>query len=1232
MSKKFKKIKLSSLISCLTCGISALIFPSLFFLSKTNNDLSSTKLELQSAQSNVLSARNTRAISKVINLSDVKNIDEIISNGSKVANLDEIYIAPKNNPNDKYFSIKLENNNLVFIVNKTNDDLANNLHLSSREPSSSTILNTNQILIESMKPITNSDNVYENMQKTVEVDSSAAEFIRFRKNANDSYFNLVNTSNTKKTMTINNNINYHVRLLIDNASNADDNLTIYLKSGNSIISPSSSNQADFNYYNNESFTALEGFIGLTSDNKLIWTFAFDSGQGQYTSSLTISSNSNALTEYFPLKANEALNQIPVARANTNSKKTWGDILNIRGNVYNSALFYATKLSFDPDDSTGRIIVRAYQPYSYDSKKVVDNKFYTFSNINYPYSVSTTISGFQCGTTLLTNIVNASTINVLPEKLILNNDYQELYKLIYTQCFGNDNLLSSFDPLTDIKLNINSFNNLNGTIEANLIIKNNYVDSSGNQITTGKEKNFGIININNLAKINATSQNQTTISLKSDSALKNLFPFEAVSKVTEIKNEIFISINLVLNNIPNSNNASRDFALTDIEFSSSNVKVNSKNSIKVENINIKYYFNSTNGSFTNSTYFQIKELIINGFKETKSTSIKNNYVTEYNLQDVSNLYASDYISNGNNLIALKNWTIDYLYNNTDAGDSIITNAANGFSKSNILIRDVQAEDKSGRIKVIFTINLWVDNNGSVVTTLYNDQTIYLEGFLTAKSTALLNNSFVISNVQNMDSRQYQDSEILSFLRNMQTNGGLLNPVATSFNVNTDINFDTSTRVDNSTNGTITFTLKAKNIFDSNANLSTDFINVGKITLSGFKKIVKTTIISPNTHDLSDKYSSINVDNISLTQLKQEIINLFNEGLLLNSWNDDFDPNNDIDLLNEYISRYQIEGEIRIKIYAKNIYGSNLEIIKNYTYVGDIVFTGFLKKISTQINEKTYSIKSLPKDYHNIYATDISEEDGLGNVFNLIKMFSERQNFIVNLPNDFNFYNDISIVSINHNNNGSEVTIMFNLKRTLVDGLISTVQKPGTLKINGFNLLPITSLNGTNVDFNNQQFISIPCNFSQRTLTSTDISNQIKLFGNSLIMNGNNSSLIKTPLITISNNPVDEPLLIDFERASLTLSSDSRIILSNVKISGSYYNNSSIPTNIANNYDSYSIEIYGYGQLDETYTPLIISLSTIAGAIIAAIIIAVISIKVYRKLAKKKRSGDRYEDSVTSSQSI
>lgn len=1038
---------------------------------------------------------------------------------------DEIFIAPTNNQSDQIFSLKKSNNNLLFTVHKNNDQLnssrlSSNKQVNNNSSNGKDYLNKNQILITELSSSLESDGNFSFTSNNL-VDSSNNTFLNYVMSGNEGYFQLSNPSTTTINIPLTKQKNVHLRFLIDNKSISQMDYSIFFKSGSKTISISSSNtqKKEVNYYSNDNFCGLDGFIGLNSNNELIWTFSTDKS-GQQTSLLTINVNENNLTEYKDLKASEAINAIPIGKPTTSGKKTWGDILSFGFRAFNYLQYLNIPITLESVDATGTINANFYSPYSCKNIDVLsDDSFFVATNIKKDTPYSKTISGFSCGTQLLTREINGYSINKIPQIAISNNK-NDLYKLVFEQAIGNDNALDTFNYLTDMEFKIVQFNNINGEINCELILKNNYINSSGQQVTNNQSSSFGNIKFINLSKIKpTTSATNNEIMIPTNSSLKNYYPYEIDNYFNDLKTFVFQNINSVVDNIPNSTNASRDFLITDLVIKKEDITPLNSDSITISTMNLKYYFNNTNGSFDNNQDLQINNIIISGFKEINKTVIKNNFSTGY--PDVSNVFPNDFLQNGNNSDKLKVWARNFLNSNTNSGENIIKNVPNDFSINNIIIKNLIPNNMNGSINVEFTINYWINSQGSVVHDEFAIQNLIITGFRQASETKLLKSSFELSNQANSSIVNYNINLAKNDLISFQSNNKLLSPVPTSFNATDDLVIIENSWTPDVGNGSVSFQIKARNIFDKSGNIISKFKEFGWIKISGFKKIVSTSINS----------------------------------------------------------------------------------------------------------SKEYSMKSLPSIYHNIYATDLSKnpDSGIYYVNNILKLFSQYENIFIHLPTNFNFDNDLIVNEIKPIAEGLSAIVDISLTNILIDGEISNSTINGTVVLVGFKQLPITTINSTSFNYNQSHDLSIPCNSAQKTLTVQDVYSQIKQFGNQIILNGNSSSLIKKGLITIENSPINNPLEINVDNSFVSVNEQkNELIIENVLISGSFYYNNSIPIEITNPSSPYVIRIHGFGFIDESYNPLIVSMIIIFSVIGGSIVLAVLLVKLHKKLQKNRKKLDKFDD--------
>ncbi len=1200
--------------------LSVALAPTITLLNKNKKNNNNLQKKIFN-ESNLFESRSLKSNNeKIINASDIFNIEK----GTTTINnleFDEIIIAPRGKPDNVFISLKnKDNNKLVLSFKKNNQELQKESHLSSDVPTSDNpdkFPRSNYIFLQSVKNKDLMNKEDSKIEKEDLIDSFKDKIIKFNQDDDSSYFS-IDENNNNKEFNVEVGTNFLFRGYINSSIDDANALTIFVKAGNKVFSPNSNDEEkgsiNYKFDFQDQSTSFETIIGLNQNNKL--AISYNTNNDQTTSSVVISNN-DKFKKFSTLKAEDALNKIIVGHANDGSDElTWGDILSASWYNYNALLFALTKLKFIASNIDGTITIKVYCPYTI--KKTGNGKIQSlsFENVTSPPSLLT-LEGFNKGSNLIENNVNGQDLNkYLPQKIIEDDNlYKQLKELVYQQCFGENNLLKEFDYQTDLQLKNPNFNNLTGKIDCNLIVLKNYIDTNGEIITDNTPKDFGIISISNLNKINATSQIGNSIAIPNGSTLTEVNSFDAKDHIQELKSLIYEKIKELLSNIPDSNTANRDISIKDIDFDESNIVETQTRHIKLDKIKIKYYFNSNNGSYANESPFELKDITISGFKETQKTILLND--GSFIIPDQTKNEAENYSISEAEIFLKTQYNNDNLFNIVNKNFNIETD---------ILIDEESwtINSKQGEITFNLKAKNIFDNNGPV-SNFINIGKITLTGFKPIVATKLKGKNYPVP-------QEYQEDEvenitlgqIKTIVSSFYNEDKLFNSESSKFNIATDIDYQEAYLKRINQNGEIQLQIYAKNIYDEDLMISKDYKELGTITLTGFKHIQPTKLIQ-HDYDVSGSYNEVFADNIAndIENIYRVVLDFYNKKELFNNVASSFKASDDIKIDPETIVANAENGTISFDIWAKNIYNSNFQITNSFNKVGRITFSGFKKRVSTIINsDRQFDISKT--DYKQSYVTKVVENQ---NIFKIFEALSNEKIFkpplFEHLPKDFDYKKDISIIEEpNINRFKSTITVKFKLNYYLVNG-VETRDDGGekSLTIIGFKELPSTTINGDKIDLNNVTEINIKYTKPiPLDIITTSLKNNLALITTKV------NDFWWSPLIDVKQpNNTDADIKFDVTKAKWEIK-DKKIILNNVEITGKYFYFNDRAEDINNNKNNlYKITISGFVEKpEENILPIWAIIIISIGATNLALLITWLCIKYYKKSVLKRGKGDKFDD--------
>lgn len=407
------------------------------------------------------------------------------------------------------------------------------------------------------------------------------------------------------------------------------------------------------------------------------------------------------------------------------------------------------------------------------------------------------------------------------KIMPNFLGDDIIKKIYREKFMSGGIPLTFSPNFDITIEKNKVerNNLDGSVQGTLLIKNFYSELDSSIVVEPVEKNF---KITGLVISKPTTIGKRTFQIDD----KNILPSDL--DIEQIKNVIYQKER------PESENAILN---TPINFSSNNliIEITELNNIKGKqflklNLSTNNYYNSK--GIIMSDILALGGVTINFSNDTiPGPTIQN--IKEYNT-GLINEYAYNYVED----IKLKN----YLFT---IKDELWKNLPTNFKVENIIIDKAEPNNREGFIIADISLSNFYNEQGVQQNAKGFPHQFKFTGFskVPGGKTSLNPNASTIG----IDSGLYK--EIVTDINDFSILEIILEKKSQIFiNLPADINIQQISveRTDyNNIQGWATYSVSLNNWFDENSNPSYESYNVGILKLTGFKKITATTIIGATT---------------------------------------------------------------------------------------------------------------------------------------------------------------------------------------------------------------------------------------------------------------------------------------------------------------------------------------------------------------------------------------------------
>lgn len=388
---------------------------------------------------------------------------------------------------------------------------------------------------------------------------------------------------------------------------------------------------------------------------------------------------------------------------------------------------------------------------------------------------------------------------------------------------------------------------------------------------------------------------------------------------------------------------------------------------------------------------------------------------------------------------------------------IENLPDGFSNDNVIINNYTYNNKVGTITLSFTLNLYYDAIGFLISTpTFPVQYISIRGFKTSEPT-VIKKSYDIPDVSEVNAIDYTDEELTNFIKTNIRDIAI--PLPSDFDPENNLVINQINRYN--AKGYIEAFVQIDNFFDSNGsvvNNGSDTI-YSKVRFSGFHAVLPTTIKNECYLDNAGDISAADVN-------EQQLINM-----LINFTNPNSPKSPLID--NLPVGGVFTNKNISINIVDAISSGDSTYIIANisldtyYNSEGILIENSSQKIVAT--NVKIYGFKNVrpteitnsfrvpsSSEYSNIYASDVKtwNKDTTNNISieNLIE--TNLSSFLNSYPSNV-YIKDIVVKNV-INTTGTIVIDLYILNYyNSIGKTESTIALSQTVTISGFKIVNPTS---------------------------------------------------------------------------------------------------------------------------------------------------------------------------------
>ena len=366
------------------------------------------------------------------------------------------------------------------------------------------------------------------------------------------------------------------------------------------------------------------------------------------------------------------------------------------------------------------------------------------------------------------------------------------------------------------------------------------------------------------------------------------------------------------------------------------------------------------------------------------------------------------------------------------DKLFNNLPSNFLENNIIIKNFEPDNPTGKVLVVFKINNFYNQDGILQDGIESsDFEVTFTGFKKDTTTTSISN-LELQGVSNILPSTYQanDSQIKSAIaKNVE------NLVAGQTLSSNDIVIEYKSHSD--ALGTLTLKVKIINNKAQQSGVPQTEFDLGQFTFTGFKwndELRTTTFVGGQVLGFENTLpSEISIDSASFKEALAKMIKYPVENQTITS--------SDIEIVS--LSPNNKEGKLIVSIRLKNNKGWIDGAPQQTINFDNVTITGFKVQLPTRPTNTSY----ITLNNSNILPSEFSSNDVLNEIFSKIN------ELFTNLPSDLN-KSDIKIVKISPNNAGGNINVNFDVLRyyndegLLVDFNSGAIALSHSIELRGF----------------------------------------------------------------------------------------------------------------------------------------------------------------------------------------
>ena len=641
-----------------------------------------------------------------------------------------------------------------------------------------------------------------------------------------------------------------------------------------------------------------------------------------------------------------------------------------------------------DNLTGEVVVNLKIKNYYDDLGNVSN------SLSQLLSQRVTISGFKRIFATTSKDVSITDISTLVASQVSKNELLDIVCDNYLNIFDIKSLPPSFSQANITDVNVVGYNNKSGSMNVAAKLNYYYADD-GSVASNGSTKDF-YFRINGFKQIIPTTIAKNEIKLWSMSSrlASDVSNFEIISLIYENIKDIFA-------NLPETN-----FTQDDILINSYKAD-NLSGKIRVD-LSLTYYVDAS-GNYIDTTVETSKPnfnavIYLTGFKQIGETKIRDSYTVQgqYAKKLPSSIKEADIVT------LIVSDPLAFIDNPYSSSSDII---------NDIIVTNLQPNNSNGTLSFVLSLTKYYDVTGRpVLNGAPLEKTVLLKGFVSQPSTIFqtfvdLKSSDTLPIPQQVSNEQLKNliyENKIEFFTNLPS----------SFRKD-NINIATVVSHDNLT-GTLVVRLSIYNYVDTKGIVQTVTPYTYNVTITGFKKILPTTIKNDvKIENFSGKNNIPSYFYLNSAKLKDLIISN-KRSIFENVPTEVFETsafNSNLKVVP--VSYDNPKGTLVVNISLDEYYNEEGEFVNNgVTLTKNVKLSGF------QISKATKIIQDEPIQANN--ATNFGLPSSITKEKARDILTKNYNSFIINLPADFKPSTNIdNITVINSNDIEGTVKIKFSI---------------------------------------------------------------------------------------------------------------------------------------------------------------------------------------------------------------